>query len=247
MTDPWFPQPLRDEHEVGAFDCGVPALNRWLRDQAKRAQAASTSRTYVWAKDDGDVVAYYSVAPTQVFREDLPRNLTSGYSRIPAYLLAKLALDRSLHGQGWGALLLVDALETIAQAAETGGGRLVVVDAIDDRAVAFYEHHDFVAIEAKTDRPRRLYMKIATIRNTLGVATIRITSHPPAQLASIEIQTPDGRSIPTVISMAEFNEIVARMNELAERHPGNPGAVNDLARVFVEVLGRNPLTDQSDT
>lgn len=41
-------------------------------------------------------------------------------------------------GTGLGSELLVDALERIVDAAQVGGGRLIVVDAIDDEARAFY-------------------------------------------------------------------------------------------------------------
>lgn len=39
----------------------------------------------------------------------MPRSLTGGYGVIPAYLLARLALDQRLQGQGLRGELLVDA------------------------------------------------------------------------------------------------------------------------------------------
>jgi len=48
-----------------------------------------------------------------------------------------------VHGGGLGAELLVFALETMVDAARRAGGRIVVVDAIDDNATRCYEHHDF--------------------------------------------------------------------------------------------------------
>jgi predicted N-acetyltransferase YhbS len=41
---------------------------------------------------------------------------------IPVYLLARLALDRSLHGQGLGAELLLDVLTRVVDAAGIGRG-----------------------------------------------------------------------------------------------------------------------------
>jgi nucleotide-binding universal stress UspA family protein len=64
-----------------------------------------------------------------------------------------------------GSELLVDALERIVDAAHVGGGRLIVVDAIDDEAHAYYRRHDFVPV-ADT---MRLYLKIATARAALDV------------------------------------------------------------------------------
>jgi len=80
--------------------------------------------------------------------------------------LAKLALDRGRHGQGLGAELLVHALTTIVAAARSAGGRLIVVDAIDESAASFYRAHDFQP--SPTD-PRQLIMKLSTAARALGL------------------------------------------------------------------------------
>lgn len=72
-------------------------------------------------------------------------------------------MDRSLHGQGLGTQLLLDALERIVAAANDAGGRLVAVDALDDSAHRFYEHHHFQPIQ----NSNRLVMKVATARAVL--------------------------------------------------------------------------------
>ena len=58
----------------------------------------------------------------------------------------------------------LDALELIIQAADHSGGRVVTVDAIDDAAIAFYEHHGFLRVPDT----KRLVMKIATARDALA-------------------------------------------------------------------------------
>lgn len=131
-----------------------------------RAERAGVSRTTVWtAPDDPSVAAFYAVAPTRFVRADLPgRALSGGYSVVPGYLIGRLALDRTLHGQGLGSQLLLDALERIVSAATEAGGRLIAVDALDDEAHRFYRHHDFQAIEGSD----RLFMKISTARSAVG-------------------------------------------------------------------------------
>lgn len=155
---------LADEHNVEQFTCAKASLDRWLSIESKRAQRQGTARTTVWtAPKSPDVVAYYSIAPTQVGRAELSRKMSGGISVVPGYLLARLALDVALHGDGLGRELLVDALETICAAAETAGGRIIVVDPIDDQARSFYEHYEF--------RPGplegRLYMLIDDARISL--------------------------------------------------------------------------------
>lgn len=164
MTD-YRSERLRDIHDVQDFDCGVPSLNDWLAHQATRAQSSNTARTYVWtAGHSVQVAAYYAVTPTEVRRADLSGSMAGGVSVVPGYLLARLALDRPLHGSGLGSWLLYDALEVIVQAAELAGGRIVVVDAIDDNAASFYGRHGFQKVK---HNPHRLVMKMATCRTIL--------------------------------------------------------------------------------
>lgn len=162
---------LRADHDLSGFRCGNSALDRWLRESAWAANAQVT-RTYllVGTDDDGDpdrrVVGYFSIAPHLVERTDLPSRIGRGGPRqVPAVLLAKLALSASVHGEGLGAELLIAALSTILDAARSAGGKLVVVDASDDAAAAFYRHHDFVALP---ENPGRLIMKLSTVAKALG-------------------------------------------------------------------------------
>lgn len=148
-------------HDVSSFDCGAPALNQWLRSEANRAQQQGTARTTVWIDPNGLVAAFYSVCPTSVQRTGLPRSASGGNTVLPAYLLARLALDKQLQGRHLGAQLLVDALEQLDQATTRFGGRLVVVDAIDDRAASFYENFGFHLISGSN----RLYLTAASLHS----------------------------------------------------------------------------------
>jgi GNAT superfamily N-acetyltransferase len=156
---------LSDVHDRDAFDCGVPSLNDWLTRQALRAQSSDTARSYVWVGEGSVTVsAYYALAPTEVRRTELTGSVAGGISLVPGYLLARLALDRSLHGDGLGSWLLYSALEAVVHASHSAGGRIVAVDAIDDRAAAFYAHHGFHPIK---NNPHRLVMKMSSARAIL--------------------------------------------------------------------------------
>lgn len=157
---------LDDGHDLASFSCGNLELDRWLRDHARQATAQGT-RTYIMLDDDDGeaVVGYFAIVPHVLDRDDAPRKLARGAPRqIPSILLAKLALAEHLHGQGLGAELLVRALVSIIDAARVAGGKLVVVDAIDAEAEAFYRHHDFQPLPDRTDR---LVMKLSTAARAL--------------------------------------------------------------------------------
>ena len=58
------------------------------------------------------------------------------------------------------------ALERILEAIAIAGGRIIVVDALDDRAAAFYRHFGFATVAPGADR---LVMKASRAAATLGV------------------------------------------------------------------------------
>jgi GNAT superfamily N-acetyltransferase len=127
------------QHAVDGFSCGEPSLDTWLREQAAPASARHTARTWVWV-DAGAVVGYYALAAHKVAREQVPSRVgRGGPVEIPAVLLARLALSKSLRGQGLGEVLVADALGRIVEVTQTVSARLVVVDALHERVAHFYE------------------------------------------------------------------------------------------------------------
>lgn len=160
-------KPLADGDDLDGFDCGHEALNVWLREHARRATGQGT-RTYLLIEEATEaVVGYFALAPHLVERDALPGSVGRGAPfRIPALLLAKLALDTRLQRQGLGSELLMRALVTIIQAARAAGGRLVVVDAINEDAAGFYRAHDFQPSPAD---PKRLILKLSTAARALDL------------------------------------------------------------------------------
>jgi GNAT superfamily N-acetyltransferase len=160
-------EPLVAGHDLDAFDCGHDALTEWLQRFARNATGQGT-RTYLLVEvASGAVAGYFAIAPYLVERDTAPPSVGRGApKRIPAILLAKLALRGDLHGQGLGAELLVYALTTIVTAARSAGGRLVVVDAVNSNAADFYRAHNFQSSPAD---PCRLIMKLSTTARALDL------------------------------------------------------------------------------
>jgi len=154
------------DQDVSAFTCGHPELDTWLRTHARTATGQGI-RTYVLVDGTEAVVGYFAIAPHVLARAEVPARVVRGApDRIPAILLAKLALASALQGSGLGAELLLAALAQIVEAGRRVGGRIVVVDAIDDAARRFYEHHHFVPLP---DHPRRLILKLSAAAAVLDV------------------------------------------------------------------------------
>lgn len=149
------------------FICGNDDLDVWFRDASETADRAGAARVYVSLDDNGEVIGYFAIVPHVVRRQDLPTSVGRGSPEvIPSFLLARLALSKHLHGHGRGGELLAEALTTILAAISVGGGRMIVVDAIDDRAAMFYEHFGFSSVP---ENPNRLVMKASTAAASLDI------------------------------------------------------------------------------
>jgi GNAT superfamily N-acetyltransferase len=157
---------LGEHHRFEAFDCGKAELNTWLSDSANHANRNNTARTFVWTTpNDPVVVAYYSLTAHVVERSTIPHRLGRGSpDQSPAVLLARLALDKRLHGQRLGGVLLADALERVCEAVQAVAARFVLVDAIDEEAARFYEHFKFKRIPGDA----RLFRKVSDISAEVG-------------------------------------------------------------------------------
>ncbi|HKG02363.1 MAG TPA: GNAT family N-acetyltransferase, partial [Conexibacter sp.] len=75
-----------------------------------------------------------------------------------------LAVDCRYQGRQLGSRLLAEALRLAVTASDAAAARLVVVDAIDERAAAFYRQRGFIDVP---ENPLRLYRKISDIRRSL--------------------------------------------------------------------------------
>lgn len=137
------PEPLNDQHELGAFSCGVDSLDRWLRQRAWKNQLQGASRTYV-ACDGRRVLAYYALASGAIattsatgrFRRNMP-------DPVPVIMLGRLAVDLTCKGQGVGRSLIRDAGLRVMQAADVIGIRGLIVQALSEDARRFYESVGF--------------------------------------------------------------------------------------------------------
>lgn len=158
---------IRSDHDLKRFSSGNDELDRWLTEAALTADRSGITRTYILVNDSHEVVAYFAFAPHLLTREEAPKKVArTSPVVIPSILLAKLALDRSLHGHGHGGALLAAALEVALEAIRKVGGRLIVVDAIDERAARFTLHHGFTPVPGN---PARLVMKASVAASSLGV------------------------------------------------------------------------------
>jgi len=155
-------EPLDSQkHHRRDFDCGVKALNLYLKNFAGQDQKRSLSRVYVLS-NDSKIIGYYSISAHSVSRDYLPDDVKVGnYHDIPFLLLGRLAVDRQYQGQGFGGALIYHAFTTTIEAADRIGILGIIVDAKDERAIKFYEGFGFKPLQAS---PNRLVLPLPLIR-----------------------------------------------------------------------------------
>ena len=140
-------------HDRSGFDCGEPSLNRYLRDLAAQNQRDGIATTHVLIEDDAAsrTLGYYTLAAAQLYLHDLQPADQRRLPRypVPAARLARLAVTQQEQRQGLGESLLQDAVKRCLALRGELGLRLLVVDALDERAAAFYRLHGFRATAAR--------------------------------------------------------------------------------------------------
>ena len=159
------PKLLTKDHDRNSFNCGVPALNDYLKKYALQNQKKYAARTYV-ATRGNRIVGYYSLAHGSVSLEEAPQSVKSGLPRhpIPVILLARLAVDSTEQGGGLGAALLKDGLRRTIQAAEIAVLRAMLVHAKDDSAKRFYEKFGFEPSPIDDDH---LFLRLSDILSSV--------------------------------------------------------------------------------
>lgn len=134
-------------HQRAGFRCRVPALDAYLQQQAGQHQRDGIATTHVLT-DDGDparILGYCSLAAAQLHLHDLQaadRRRLPAYP-VPAVRLGRLAVASDVQGQGYGRLLLGHAMNCAVALRAQLGVRVLLVDALDERAAAFYRLHGF--------------------------------------------------------------------------------------------------------
>lgn len=168
MTEAFTFEPLGANHDRTAFSCGVPALDRYLRELATQDVRRRVSNCFVAIDPAGRIAGYYTFAATSLPLTELPPDQAKRlprYPLFPACLIGRLAVDQRLRGQGLGSQLIVDAIAR-AMRAEPAIFALIV-DAKDEAALGFYEHLGF---QRFASRPMTLYLPLAEAARRIGVA-----------------------------------------------------------------------------
>ena len=154
------------KHDRNRFDCGITALNNYLKIMASQQAKKDNTRTFVLADEQypEHIIGYYTLTMTPIDADILSEKLQKKHYNVTSGgLIARLAVDQKYKGKGFGEWLLIDALRKLLAASETVAFPVVIVDA-KDGAGHFYEKYGFTPFK---DTSNKLFITIADIRASI--------------------------------------------------------------------------------
>lgn len=144
-------EPFSADHDRDGFSCGVDSLDRYLRTQASQDVRRKANGVFILVESEANrtVLGYYTLCATGLQQGDVPaaaRKYMPRYPLVSATLIGRLAVSAARQGERLGGILLADAVQRAYASASTVGSSMLVVDAINERAAAFYEGNGFVRL-----------------------------------------------------------------------------------------------------
>jgi GNAT superfamily N-acetyltransferase len=148
-------------HDREGFDCGVQALDEYIRRFAEQHRRRGISSVFILTDSARPkyILGYYTLSAAEVDaarlaeadRKKLPRY------PVPCFRMGRLACRADQRGRGLGKLLVGCAVDRCLKARQQVAAYVLIVDAKDDSSAAFYVHFGFKPF---LDAKRTLYLPL---------------------------------------------------------------------------------------
>jgi GNAT superfamily N-acetyltransferase len=167
----WREEPVAKNHDRKAFDCGDVELNAFLQRFARQGHEQNAVKTFCAIEQGGArrILGFYSLAPTAIEHGAVTAAMTRGMARhaVPGFLLARLAVDKTVAGRGLGGQMLLAAALRCLRVTEEIGGVLMVIEAKTEQAARWYARF---GAEPLIDRPLTLVAPLSIFAGALRAA-----------------------------------------------------------------------------
>lgn len=165
--EPLIIEAISGSHDRKNFSCGTPALDNYIRQQARQDIKRRISRVFVARSHDHPrtILGYYTLSSLSIDLAALPDETSRKLPRhpIPAALLGRLAVDVSARGTGIGKMLLMDAITRTLTVSSEIAIYAMVVDAIDADAQGFYQQYGFLPLSQDS---LRMFLPLKSIQTS---------------------------------------------------------------------------------
>lgn len=144
------------DYDLQRLDCGEEALNLFLTTHLVRQHRNKILRAYILCSNtpERQALGYYTLSGSCFERAALPsksKQKKIPYKNIPSVTLGRLAIDRSLQGQGWGATLVAHAMKVVCSASLAVGIHGLFVEALNEKAHTFYQSLGFIPLVGENE------------------------------------------------------------------------------------------------
>jgi GNAT superfamily N-acetyltransferase len=134
-------------HDRESFECGVPALDDYIRRYAEQHRRSGVSSVFVLTDttQPQHILGYYTLSAAEVDAERLApadRKKLPRYP-VPCFRMGRLACRLDQQGSGLGKLLVGCAVDRCLKARREVAAFALIVDAKNGGAAAFYLHFGF--------------------------------------------------------------------------------------------------------
>jgi GNAT superfamily N-acetyltransferase len=164
----WREEAIARRYDRASFDCGDPALNEFLRRYARQSHERGSAKTFlaISQADGKTILGFYSLCPASLEYARAPETVRKGLGRheVPVFRLGRLAVDRSVQGQGLGGELILAAGRRCLLAATEVGGVALLIDAKNEQVAKWYASYGAIPL---ADTPLTLVLPLATVQAAL--------------------------------------------------------------------------------
>ena len=160
-------QPYKRQFNREKFDCGKTPLNNYILRNVTNDVNSGACTCFVILNENEQVIGYYTLSTESISKTDAPQEFKKKikYEYIPVILLGRLAIDKKEFGKGYGKLLLIDSLKRSLQVAKHQIGAVaLIVDPIDEEAIAFYLKYGFAMLPSSG----RMFMSMNKIESAFN-------------------------------------------------------------------------------
>lgn len=150
------PQTNLTQDAIEGFASGNPELDHFWLDKSLTYSKIGMCAVHVAMKGE-DIAGFYTISPSVIRGVGLPKSRQAGKPTMahPSWLIGELAVRKDLRGKkengSVGAALLCHAVHMACDLSVMAGGRLVMLDPLNDTLGKWYEDHGFLRLpDAKT-------------------------------------------------------------------------------------------------
>jgi GNAT superfamily N-acetyltransferase len=164
----YFVKPL-EKKDRAAFHCGEEALDMYFRERASRDMTNRLAAVFIVvpAPPPKVIAGFFTLSSQQTPCEILPEDLrkkTGRYKSVGVTLLGRMAVAKEFQNQKLGRFVLLAALHEAWKATRHVSSFAVVIDAMTEKVVPFYEKYGFRRLEGS-----RLMLTMKTIEDLVGL------------------------------------------------------------------------------